>query len=232
MPMIATGVLTLSLVLLAQAGPLQAQLWDEVERGYAQNGDVQIHYAAVGEGPLVVMIHGFPDFWYSWRHQMEGLKDDFRVVAIDQRGYNRSGQPEGIESYDMSLLVEDVAAVVQHLGYDQATIVGHDWGGVVAWNVAFRRPEIVHNLVVMDLPHPTSMGDERRGLRQHDLRQGLPRGEPGRSGSLLWDAHDATDAVRVGSGSRRSGKVRRGLLAIGLRRDAGLLQAELPRPLE
>lgn len=133
------------------------QLWDEVEHGYATHGDVKIHYASVGEGPLVVMIHGFPDFWYSWRHQMEGLRDEFRLVAIDQRGYNLSDQPDGIEQYDMSLLVGDVAAVIEHLGYAQATIVGHDWGGVVAWNLAFSRPELVHNLVILDLPHPTGM---------------------------------------------------------------------------
>ena len=146
-----------ALILVTSVEPAAAQLWDEVEHGYADSGDVTIHYATVGEGPLVVMIHGFPDFWYSWRHQMEGLKDNFQVVAIDQRGYNRSGQPKGVENYDMSLLVDDVAAVVRHLGHEKATIVGHDWGGAVAWNVAFTRPEIVHNLVILDLPHPTGM---------------------------------------------------------------------------
>ncbi len=133
------------------------QLWDDVKHGYAQNGDVRIHYASVGEGPLVVMIHGFPDFWYSWRHQMEGLKDQFQVVAIDQRGYNLSGQPKGVEQYDMKLLVSDVVTVVKQLGREQATIVGHDWGGVVAWNVAFTHPELVKNLVILDLPHPAAM---------------------------------------------------------------------------
>ena len=73
----------------------QADIWNDVEHGYAQNGDVKIHYATIGEGPLVVMLHGFPDFWYSWRHQMEGLKDNYKVVAIDQRGYNRSDAPDG-----------------------------------------------------------------------------------------------------------------------------------------
>ena len=150
-----TGALAL-LSILSPAGGA-AQMWDEVEHGYAENGDVRIHYATAGEGPLVVMIHGFPDFWYSWRHQMVGLRDEYQVVAIDQRGYNLSGQPEGVESYDMSLLVQDVVAVVEHLGRDRATIVGHDWGGVVAWNVAFTRPEIVERLIILDLPHPTGM---------------------------------------------------------------------------
>jgi pimeloyl-ACP methyl ester carboxylesterase len=147
----------LAVMLMTSAGGAAGQVWDEVEHGYAENGDVRIHYATMGEGPLVVMIHGFPDFWYSWRHQMAGLADDFQVVAIDQRGYNLSDAPEGVENYDMRLLVEDVVAVVEHLGRETATIVGHDWGGVVAWNVAFTRPEIVHNLVILDLPHPTGM---------------------------------------------------------------------------
>ena len=84
-----------------------AEIWTEVEHGYAQIGDVKIHYATLGEGPLVVMIHGFPDFWYSWREQMAGLADEFQVVAIDQRGYNLSSQPQGDENYAMPLLVSD-----------------------------------------------------------------------------------------------------------------------------
>jgi pimeloyl-ACP methyl ester carboxylesterase len=151
------GAGALALALMTATQEVSGQVWDEVEHGYAENGDVRIHYASLGEGPLVVMIHGFPDFWYTWRHQMEGLKDDFQVVAIDQRGYNLSSQPVGVEQYDMSLLVSDVAAVVKHLGHEKATIVGHDWGGAVAWNVAFSRPDIVHNLVILDLPHPVRM---------------------------------------------------------------------------
>ena len=93
----------------------RADIADEVEHGYADNNGVRIHYAAIGQGPLVVMIHGFPDFWYSWRHQMEGLKDSFRVVAMDQRGYNLSDAPAGDENYAMQYLVSDVAAVIRQL---------------------------------------------------------------------------------------------------------------------
>jgi len=129
----------------------------EIKHGYADNNGVKIHYAAAGEGPLVVMIHGFPDFWYTWRHQMAGLSGDYRVVAIDQRGYNLSDQPDGVENYDMRLLVSDVAAVVRHLGEEKAVIVGHDWGGVVAWNVAFYVPEIVDKLIILNSPHPNGV---------------------------------------------------------------------------
>ncbi len=130
---------------------------DEITHGYADNEGVRIHYAAAGDGPLVVMIHGFPDFWYSWRHQMEGLKAAYRVVAIDQRGYNLSDKPAGVENYDMRLLVSDVAAVIRHLGEEQAIIVGHDWGGVVAWNFAFALPGMVDKLVILNLPHPNGL---------------------------------------------------------------------------
>src|SRR5437773_6362752 len=99
-----------------------------VEHGYADSNGVKIHYASLGKGPLIVMIHGFPDFWYTWRDQMEALSANYRVVAIDQRGYNLSDKPKGVENYDIRLLVGDVAAVIKHLGRDKAIIVGHDWG--------------------------------------------------------------------------------------------------------
>ncbi len=130
--------------------------------GYADSNGVRIHYVEAGEGPLVVMIHGFPDFWYGWRDQMEALKDGYRVVAIDQRGYNLSDAPAGVENYDMQLLVGDVAAVIRHLGAKKAIIVGHDWGGVVAWNLAFHVPQMVDKLVILNLPHPNGMAQAAR----------------------------------------------------------------------
>lgn len=137
-----------------------ADVWTDAQRGFAQNGDVEIHYATLGEGPLVIMIHGFPDFWYSWRDQMEGLKDDFKVVAMDQRGYNYSGKPEEESSYNITHLTADVAAIIRHFDADSATIVGHDWGGIVAWQFAFAYPEMVDKLVVLDMPHPNGLARE------------------------------------------------------------------------
>lgn len=139
---------------------VSADVWDEVERGFAKNGEVDIHYAALGEGPLVVMIHGFPDFWYSWRDQMEGLQDSYRVVAIDQRGYNLSSQPEDEASYNMEHLTADVAAVIRHFGEESATIIGHDWGGIVSWQFTLAYPEMVEKLVVLDMPHPDGLARE------------------------------------------------------------------------
>lgn len=139
------------------ASTLHADVWDSATHGYADNNGVRIHYATVGEGPLIVMIHGFPDFWYSWNHQMAGLQDQYQVVAIDQRGYNLSDKPAGDENYDMRLLTSDVAAVIRSFGQESAVVVGHDWGGMVAWNFAFAYPQMVNKLIVMNLPHPNGM---------------------------------------------------------------------------
>ncbi len=121
--------------------------------GFAQSGDVKIHYVTKGEGPLLVMIHGFPDYWYTWRNQMPELAKNYQVVAIDQRGYNLSDQPEGVENYAMPKLVGDVAAVIQHFGKEKAIIVGHDWGGAVAWSFAMMMPQMTERLIVLNLPH-------------------------------------------------------------------------------
>jgi pimeloyl-ACP methyl ester carboxylesterase len=156
--------------LVTAATPMTAQddIYDRVTNGYAvSEGGVKIHYASLGpkdtaNAPLVVMIHGFPDFWYSWRHQMAALSDRFQVVAIDQRGYNLSDKPAGVESYDMRLLVGDVVAVIRHLGRDKATIVGHDWGGAVAWQFALALPQMTQNLIILNLPHPNGLLRELR----------------------------------------------------------------------
>jgi pimeloyl-ACP methyl ester carboxylesterase len=146
----------------------QTDIYDRVTHGYAESeGGVKIHYASLGPqkpaaAPLVVLIHGFPDFWYSWRDQMQALSDRFQMVAIDQRGYNLSDKPKGVENYDGRLLVADVAAVIRHLGRDKATIVGHDWGGAVAWQFAIFLPQMTENLIILNLPHPNGF---RRELR-------------------------------------------------------------------
>lgn len=114
----------------------------------------ELHYVTAGSGPLVVLLHGFPEFWYSWRHQIMPLAASHTVVAVDQRGYNTSSKPAGVGAYALWHLVEDLRALVVHLGYDRATIVGHDWGGVVAWSFAMRHPGMVERLAILNLPHP------------------------------------------------------------------------------
>ena len=125
------------------------------EHGFADSDGVSIHYVARGRsGPLLVMIHGFPDFWFTWRHQMPALAADHRLIAMDLRGYNLSDRPRGAENYDMPLLMRDVEAVVRHCGEQRAFIVGHDWGGAIGWALATLRPDLVRGLVVLNLPHP------------------------------------------------------------------------------
>jgi pimeloyl-ACP methyl ester carboxylesterase len=124
--------------------------------GFVDSGDVRIHFVSLGrsEAPLPVLVHGFPDFWYSWRAQMPALAREFHVVAIDQRGYNQSGQPKGVESYKVARLVDDLLAVVKHFGPGKAVVVGHDWGGLVAWTFAMSHPDLTDRLIVLNLPHP------------------------------------------------------------------------------
>jgi len=148
------------LVAIAAGTAGAADIEDRVTHGYADSNGVKIHYAKMGSGPLIVMIHGFSDYLYTWRHQMEGLADRFTVVAIDQRGYNLSDKPAGVENYDVRLLVGDVIAVIRHLGQPKAIVVGHDWGGVVAWQVAMNVPQMVDRLIILNLPHPRGLSRE------------------------------------------------------------------------
>ena len=158
------AALVVGLALPAAAGDFT----EKVSHEYADSNGVKIHYAKAGSGPLVVFIHGFPDYWYTWRHQMEGLMGDYTVAALDTRGYNKSDQPEGVENYDMSFLVEDVAAVIKNEGEKDAYIVGHDWGGGIAWSFAAMHPEMTKKLVIMNLPHPAGLTRElKENPQQH-----------------------------------------------------------------
>ena len=136
----------------APAGPAKAAV--TLEDKYAQNGDVKIHYVASGKGPLVVMIHGYPDFSGSWTYLTPKLNDAYRVVAVDTRGYNLSSQPVGVENYEMPKLVADIDAVIKAEGYEKATVLGHDWGGSIAWMYAFTHPDKLDNLIILSTPHP------------------------------------------------------------------------------
>ena len=126
--------------------------------GVAMAAGVRLHYATLGEGPLVLLLHGFPDFWYGWRRQIAALAEaGFRVVAPDLRGYNLSERPARVEDYRRDLLADDVAALVAALGAPRAHVVGHDWGGVIAWHLAVRHPAVIDRLAILNAPHPARM---------------------------------------------------------------------------
>jgi pimeloyl-ACP methyl ester carboxylesterase len=122
---------------------LQEAAVTEITHRTVETNGVRIHLAEAGQGPLVLMCHGFPESWYSWRHQLKALADaGFRAVAPDMRGYGKTDGPEEIEKYTLFHLVGDMVGVVSALGENKAVIVGHDWGAPVAWHAALFRPDI------------------------------------------------------------------------------------------
>ena len=102
----------------------------------------------------MLMLHGFPEFWYSWRHQISEFSADYHVVAVDLRGYNQSDKPARQDAYQMSEFVADIKGVIQGLGYEDCILVAHDWGGAIAWNFAYAYPKMVEKLIVLNIPHP------------------------------------------------------------------------------
>ena len=154
--------------------------------GYADVGnDVVLHYVEAGEGPLVVLLHGFPEFWYGWRRQIEPLAAaGFRVVAPDTRGYNLSSKPDGVEAYDIGRLAADIRGLVRERGAEAALLVGHDWGGTIAWATAMHHPEVVDRLAILNAAHPRK------------LSQGLPHPDQlRRSWYFFFDLPDLPEAV-------------------------------------
>jgi epoxide hydrolase 4 len=127
---------------------------------YAEVNGVRLHYVTAGKGPLIVFLHGFPEFWYEWKQQLPEFARDHRAVAPDMRGYNLSGKPVGVDQYQMKDLVEDVRALVERLGYKKFVLVGHDWGGGVAWSFAIAHPEYLEKLVIINCPHPAILARE------------------------------------------------------------------------
>jgi pimeloyl-ACP methyl ester carboxylesterase len=132
----------------------------ELAHRYADLGDVRLHYVEAGEGPLVMLLHGFPQFWYQWRHQVPALVEaGFRVVAPDMRGYNLSDKPPGVRAYRVELLARDVERLIVACGERTAALVGHDWGAIIAWIAAMRYPGRVRKLAVLNVPHPARLLD-------------------------------------------------------------------------
>ncbi|MDQ6906807.1 MAG: alpha/beta hydrolase [Chloroflexota bacterium] len=129
---------------------------------YADVNSVRLHYVSEGSGDLILFLHGFPEFWYAWREQLAEFGKDHRAVAVDMRGYNLSEKPSAVEAYQMPELIEDVRALIEHLGYRTCTLVGHDWGGVVAWAVAHRYPDLLDRLVIINAPHGAIFARELR----------------------------------------------------------------------
>ncbi len=129
-----------------------------IEHGYAELSEVTLHYARAGDGELILFAHGFPEFWYAWRRQLEEFGRDHLAVAPDMRGYNLSSKPDAVSDYAVPHMVSDIAELARHFGREKFVLVGHDWGGVVAWAFALAHPEILHRLVIVNAPHPALFG--------------------------------------------------------------------------
>jgi len=141
----------------------------QLEHNYAalSNG-ITLHYAACGEGPLILFVHGFPEFWYEWKDQLAEFGRDHRAVAPDLRGYNLSSKPAEVSAYKAKHLVEDLRLLIDHLGAQRCVLVAHDWGGAIAWNFAAAHPERLERLVIINAPHPVIFSRE---LRENPAQQ-------------------------------------------------------------
>jgi len=141
-----------------------------IEHRTADVGDARIHWAECGTGPVALMIHGFPESWYSWRHQLPALAAaGYRAVAIDVRGYGRSSKPRAVDDYRMVRVVSDVVGVIGALGSDDVTIIGHDWGAPIAWNTALLRPDLLRGVAGLSVPYAPPGRDQRPLARMRAL---------------------------------------------------------------
>ena len=180
-------------------------VWDQVEHCYTENNGTRIHYVTLGEGEPVVFVHGFPDFWYSWRHQMATLAPHFKVIAIDLRAYNLSDKPSGIGNYKMEHLLGDIRAVIKDVGEEKVTLVGHDWGGAICWHFAMRHQEQVERLIIMNLTHPKGYSavvanptPEQKANLQYarDFASSKPKGDPVPEWVLARDVQEGNGLVK------------------------------------
>ncbi|BCL34989.1 alpha/beta fold hydrolase [Nostoc sp. MS1] len=127
---------------------------DTWQHEYITTNGVKLHYVTQGTGPLMLMLHGFPECWYSWRHQIPVFAQHFQVVAVDLRGYNDSDKPKEQSAYVMDEFIKDIEGLIRGLGHEKCILVGHDWGGAIAWSFAYAHPNMVERLIILNLPHP------------------------------------------------------------------------------
>jgi pimeloyl-ACP methyl ester carboxylesterase len=167
----------------------------ELREGHAEVGDVNLHYVEAGDGPLIVLLHGFPEFWFGWRSQIAPLAAaGFRVVAPDTRGYNLSSKPEGFKECGVDLLADDIRGLIGELGAESALLVGHDWGGSIAWTVAMNHPEVVDRLAVRNVAAAQAIAAESRLTTADRLKRSRTR-VTRRSASL--SSGDLNELARV-----------------------------------
>lgn len=149
--------------------PYRALLNYPVEHQFIQTNGVTLHVVQAGpaDGPLVLLLHGFPEFWFGWRKQIPALAAaGFRVWAPDQRGYNLSDRPRGVRNYTLDKLAQDIVGLIDAAGVEQAAIVGHDWGAAVGWQLGMAHAERVRRLAILNVPHPAVLERFLRSSRE------------------------------------------------------------------
>jgi len=129
------------------------ELLQEVEERYVETNGIKLHTVIIGSGKPLILLHGFPDFWYGWKNVIMGLKDHYKLIVPDMRGYNLSDKPEGVENYDLNILVDDIKGLSEELQLGKFYLAGHDWGGIVAWSFAEKYPDLLEKLIIINAPH-------------------------------------------------------------------------------
>ena len=136
-----------------------SELFDEIEEVFVETNGIKLHTVLIGSGKPLILLHGFPDFWYGWKDIMLGLKNEFSLIVPDMRGYNLSDKPEGRENYTLELLINDIKGLSESLNLGKFYLVGHDWGGPIAWAFAGMFPELLEKLILINGPHPLVIRD-------------------------------------------------------------------------
>ena len=201
----------------------------EIAHRFVETNGIRMHLAEEGEGPLVVLLHGFPESWYSWRHQLQALAEaGYHAVAPDQRGYGQTDRPAEIEKYTQLHLVGDVIGLLDALGEEQAVVVGHDWGAPVAWNTALLRPDRVRGVVGLSVPYcprgPVSMLTAHAGAARRRLLHAVFPGT-GRRRAPSWRGRRARRCGASSSGLSGDAPRSRRRPAAGRARDRGFLDS-------
>jgi len=124
---------------------------------YIETNGIRLHCKVGGAGKLLILLHGFPEFWYAWHHQIPALMEEYLVVVPDLRGFNKSDKPKGVHNYKLPILVKDIKGIIETFGQEKAMLVAHDWGAALAWELAYDYPEMVEKLMILNGPHPYKM---------------------------------------------------------------------------
>lgn len=134
----------------------------EIEEKFVEINGIKLHTILIGSGEPLMLLHGFPDLWYGWKEVILGLKDKYKLIIPDMRGYNLSDKPKGVNSYNVSILIEDIRKLSEKLNFGQFNLAGHDWGGVVAWVFAEKYSDMLKKLIVLNAPHPKIFQEKLR----------------------------------------------------------------------